>query len=105
MTIRKLALAAAIVVGLVGFAGKADAQVIYSGGYYSTPGVYSSYYAPTYYPFSSSIYPASFYSPPYNAGWYWSGYNYQPSYPYYTSGYSTGYYPPYYNGWRGWRRW
>lgn len=102
--IRKLVLAAAVVAGSFGFASKADAQVFYSGGYYyNTPGVYSSYYiAPSYYSMNS-IYPASFYSPPYNAGWYWSGYNYQRSLPYY-SGYRN-YYRPYssYYGRRGWR--
>jgi len=48
MSIKKFAAALAVIAGTVGFASKADAQVIYrSGGYYGTPGVvYGSGYSP-----------------------------------------------------------
>jgi hypothetical protein len=106
MLIRCIALSAAVIVGALGFAGKADAQIIYSGGYYYSPGVvYSSYYSPSYYPYSSGVYPSSYYGAPYSTG-YWSSYGYWPSSPPYRSGYRS--YSPYsyYRGYRGGRwRW
>jgi|GEM_PF-6937604 len=48
MSVRKLALTAVVAIGVLAFASKADAQVIYTSGYYTTPAVYSSYYAPAY---------------------------------------------------------
>jgi len=99
MSIRKLALAAAAIIGTLGLVGKADAQVIYSSGYYTTP-AYTSYYAPAYTPYYAPAY-TSYYAPS-STGWYWNGY----SYPY-TYGYPVynSYYPGYpaYYGRRGWR--
>lgn len=103
MSIRKLALATVVVAGVLAFAGKADAQVIYTSGYYTSPTVYSSYYAPA--PaFTPTVTYSSWSIPSYN-GWYWDGYGYSNSYSYpYYSGYYRSY-PAYYGrrGLRGWR--
>jgi hypothetical protein len=107
MSIRKLALAA-VIVGALGFASRADAQVIYRSGYYTTPVVTTSYYTPTY-TYAPGVVYSSYSTPIYN-GWSWntysypytSSYPYTYSYPSYYSGYS---YPTYYSGGRGWRRW
>ncbi len=94
MSIRKLALAAAVVAGTLGFAGKADAQVIYTSGYSTTPVVYSSYYTPTYYTHTPASTYSSYYAPAYS-NWYWSGY----SDPYSSGYYTRSYYPyAYYSG-------
>jgi len=75
MPINKFVASAALLLGVLVFSGKAEGQVVVTGGYYTTP-VYSSYYTPQ------------------DSGWYGSGY-----YPY--SGwypYASGYTYPYYRG-------
>jgi len=100
MSIRKLALVAAVIVASIGFAGKADAQVVYTSyyttpvvyttEYATTPVVYTSYSTPTYTPSNAS----TFYYVPSSTGWYWDGvgYRYHSSYSYPTT-YYTNYYP------------
>lgn len=84
MSIRKLALATVVIAGVLGFAGKANAQVIVSDGvYYTTPVVYSSYYTPTYYTYTPGVTYTS-YSAPVYTGWYGDSYRS----PYYTRYYS-----------------
>ena len=100
MSIRQLALAAAVIIGGLGFTSRSDAQVLYSSGYYTAPVSYT-YTVPTY------ITPTYTYSSGYltsYTGAYWGWYpSTTYSYPYY-SGYYTSY-PAYYYGRRGrlWR--
>jgi len=103
MSIRKLALTVAVIIGVLEFAGKANAQVIYTSGYYSTPVVYTSYYAPTYTDTPGVTYSSSWYTPTYTG--YWGGYPYSYTYPTYTEYYTT--YPTYSSRrpLLGWRRW
>jgi hypothetical protein len=87
MSIRKLALTAVVIAGVLGFAGRADAQVVYAGGCDTAPAMYSSYYAPTYSAYAPGVSYSSYYTPAYS-NWNWGGYSY-PSY----SGYYRSYYP------------
>lgn len=110
MTIKTLTAAAAVIAGTIGFAGKADAQVYYSG--YSTPSYvypssYSSHYGgglmsngytyanPGYTTWSSPVYGSTYSSgySPYYGHTFSSGYS-----PYYGSSYSSPYYGNYGTG-------
>jgi hypothetical protein len=112
MSIKTLAVVAAVIGGTVGFQNRADAQVMVypsTGGYY--PGVIStSYYSPYsggYYNYPSVGLSAT---TPYLGGYYGSSYGwpYYGGYGGYYGGYSGspyygGYYTNYYRG--GGRRW
>jgi hypothetical protein len=90
MSIRNFALTTAVIAGVLGFTGKADAQVIYTGGY-STPGVVTwPSYTPSYYSTPGGTYTYGTYLSPSYPGWYWDG----SSYPYPTGySYPTRYSP------------
>jgi hypothetical protein len=79
MTIKTLTTAAALIAGTIGFAGKADAQVIYSSGgtYYSTPGVvYSSGYTPGVVYSSPVVYSSGYTYPAYSSNYYYPSTSY-----------------------------
>lgn len=85
MSIKSLALIAAVFAGTLAFEGKADAQVYYSTGYYYSPGVVTaSYYSPGYY---STPYVSEYSYPSYYGSYYYpytGAYYYD--YPYYRRG-------------------
>jgi len=115
MSMKTLSIAAALVAGTLGFANKADAQVIVGGtyypsysypsysyptyaqpSYYQSGTVYSSGYTP-YYDGSSGVVVSGYSTPMYGSSYYGNGY--------YGSPYSSGYSPygygtgsNYYNG-------
>lgn len=108
MSIKTFTVAAALAVGTLGVASKADAQVIYSGGTYYTPGTVVYPASGTFYSsgYATPAYSTSYYSPYstgyynngyYNNGYYNNGYyNYSPysnmSYSGYNNVYNTGAY-------------
>jgi hypothetical protein len=98
MSIKSIAVAAALAVGTLGVASKADAQVIYSGGTYYNPGTVVYPASGTYYSsgYVAPAYSTSYYSPYstgyYNNGYYNNGYyNYSPYSNMYYSGYNNVY--------------
>lgn len=99
MSIKTLALLAAVVAGSVAFENRASAQVYYSSGYYSPGVVTSSYYAPA---------GGYVYASPLVGGYtsYYGGYPYASyyGYPAYGGAYA-GYYPGWRRGWWGRRGW
>jgi hypothetical protein len=115
MTIKTLAIAAAVVAGSLGFTSRAGAQFMAPpvGGSYSGPGIpYGSYFTPG---GLSSYYGSPGLVNPYSTGFYGGGYyNGYSGGSLYLGGYSNGIggyssYSPYYGGYygggrRGWRR-
>jgi hypothetical protein len=108
MSIRTLSLAAAMIAGMLGFASKADAQVIVGSSGVVYPATTSYYYS---YPSGGVIVSSGYSTPVYGTSYYGSGYYSMPysySYPYtypYVPTYSFPYtssYPAYY-GRRWWR--
>ena len=106
MSIRTLSLAAAMIVGMLGFTSKADAQVIVGASGVVYPRT-TSYYS---YPSSGVIVSSGYSTPMYGTSYYGSYYSmpYSYSYPYtypyvptYTFPYTTSY--PAYYGRRWWR--